>query len=293
MKILMLSSGGDAPGMNRFIYDIYAKFKDDVYFALAGYTGLVNGEIFPLKDVIEKSKRNLAGTVIKSSRCPEFKEAKVFKMGLLNAKLFDVVIILGGNGSEKGAKQLYENGVNTIFVPATIDNDVDDSVYSIGFHTAVKEGVYAVENTMPSIEAFSKTCLFEVMGRKNAAIAKAVAEKVDADMVVCSENDLDYEKIKNVILKNKIANQSTSIIVRENIKSIKEIAENINASIGMDMVLTHVVGRTQRGGKPTAEELDMASKFAKETIFCIKKGVLGVRVLVDENYKIYVDEFKG
>ena len=136
MKILILSSGGDAPGMNRFVWEIYKTFPKQTYFAYAGFTGLVNGQIFPLRDVINKSLKNEAGTVIKSSRCPEFKEDEVFKLGLENAKGFDVVIILGGNGSEKGAKQLFENGINTIFVPATIDNDVDDCAYSIEFSTA-------------------------------------------------------------------------------------------------------------------------------------------------------------
>lgn len=292
MKVLVLASGGDAPGMNRFLWEIYNKLGVNVYFAYAGFTGLINDEIYPLKEVMYRDLRDCAGVVTRSSRCPEFKQEKVFKMGLENAQKFDVVVILGGNGSEKGAKRLFEAGVNTIFVPATIDNDVDDCHYSIGFSTAVKECVYTVENSMPSIDAFVNTCLFEVMGRDDSAICSAVAERVDADYAVLDKGSLDFEKIKNVILKNYIKSKSSCIIVRENLMEIQEIADKLNESLGMNVVKTQIVGRTQRGGKPTAEELFMAKKFAKETIRCIKTKVFGVRILANEENDIVVKEFK-
>ena len=291
MKILILSSGGDAPGMNRFIWELYKKFPNQTYFAYAGFTGLVNGQIFPLKEVVRKELKDEAGTVIKSSRCPEFKEEEVFKLGLENAKNFDVVVILGGNGSEKGAKQLFENGVNTIFVPATIDNDVNDCSYSIGFSTAVKEAVYAVENSIKSIEAFNNSCLFEVMGRDDDSICKEVSKIVGADYAVINKKNLDFDELKNVVLKKFIKSQSACIIVRENIMNIEKIAKKLNDSLEMDIVKTHIVGRTQRGGKPTKEELLMATKFAKETALCIKTKVFGVRILADENKEIVVKEF--
>lgn len=292
MKILVITSGGDAPGMNRFIWEIYKKFKSQAYFAFAGFTGLVNGQIFKLEEVIDKDLRNCAGSVTKSSRCPEFKQAKFFNKGLENAKEFDAVVILGGNGSEKGAKRLFDNGVNTIFVPGTIDNDVNDCFYSIGFSTAVKEGVYAVKNSMLSVEAFTNACLFEVMGRDKGSICREVAFETKADYAVCEEKDLDFEALKNIILKNFIKTRSSCIIVRENLMDIKEMAEKLNEMLGMNIVKTHIVGRTQRGGQPTKTEIDMAIKFAKETIRCIKTNVFGVRVLADQTKEIVVKEFE-
>lgn len=291
MKILVLSSGGDAPGMNRFIYELYKKFRDKLYFAYAGFTGLVDGQIFPVKSVIDPRLKNEAGTVIKSSRLPEFKEKKVFKMGLKNAQDFDVVVILGGNGSEKGAKELFENKVNTIFVPGTIDNDVENSFYSIGFSTAVKEGVYAVENSMKSIDAFESCCIFEVMGKEHEAIAESVAKIVSADGCISKESDLDIENLKNVILKNKVLGKSTCIILRENIIPAPKLAQKLNEMLGFNCVKFHIVGRTQRGGKPTQEEILMAKKFAKKTIDCIKKQVYGVRILADEKMNIIIKQF--
>ncbi len=293
MKILLICSGGDAPGTNRFIYNIFIKFKHDVFFALSGFRGLIDNQIFPLDQVFDKNKKDEAGAVIKSGRCPEFKERKYFKIALENAKKFDCVIVMGGNGSENGAKELFENGVNTIFVPMTIDNDVLDSFYSVGFFTAVNEGIYAVRNIMPSIETMGNSCIFEVMGRKCPMIAKEVAKQVGADYVVGEKDDLNFEKIKNIILQNYIRSQSTCIILRENIKKVDEIANKLNEILGFENVKYQIVGRTQRGGKPTRSELEMVDKFAKEVEFCINKKVFGVRVLADKNLNIFVDEFRG
>lgn len=293
MKILMLCSGGDGAGMNRFMFDLYSKFKGQLYFALAGFKGLVDNQIFPFSEVADKSKKNAAGTVIKSSRCPEFKQRKYFRMALENVKGYDCVVIIGGNGSERGAKELYENGVNTIFVPGTIDNDVCDCAYSIGFSTAVKEAVYAVKNSMTSILSMGSACLFEVMGRECDAIAKATAQQVNADYCICQRRDLNYEKMKNIILQNHVQGKSACIIVRENILPLGEIASKLNELCGDGLVKEHIVGRTQRGGKPTEKELQMAKKYAQEVISCIKNKVFGVRVLCDAEENIFIDEFKN
>ncbi len=291
MKILLLASGGDAPGTNRFIWDIFSVFKDDVYFAQRGFAGLVEDMIFPLSTVVDRKLKNKAGAVIKSSRYPKFKEEMFFKKGVENAKNFDVVVVLGGNGSQKGAKALYENGINTIFVPTTIDNDVEDSFYSIGFSTAVKECVYAVQNVMPSIETMGDSCLFQVMGRHCDKIANAVGEIVGADYVVSNKEDLDFEKIKQIILDKYVKSQSACIIVRENIVELEKIIKKLDEMIGMQIVKKHIVGRTQRGGAPTKEELSFAKQFAKQTTRCILNKDFGACILVDENNKIFVKNF--
>ena len=292
MKVLVLCSGGDGAGMNRFVYNLFAAFKDEAYFALSGFKGLIDNQIFPLKEVATKQQRDLAGSVIGSSRCPEFKEQQFFQIALENARKFDCVVILGGNGSERGAKELFDNGVNTIFVPGTIDNDVNGSSYSIGFSTAVNECVYAVQHTMPSIKTMGDSCLFEVMGRQHPAIAQAVAQRVKTDLCISTKKELDYEKIKDVVLQKMIKNQSACIIVRENLENIEKIADKVNKLLGMEVVKFQVVGRTQRGGTPTKEELLMADKFSKEVISLIRQKVFGVRVLADQERNIFVDEFE-
>ncbi len=292
MKILLVTSGGDAPGINRFIYELHKRFRGQIFFAYAGFEGLVNNKIYPLENVMVKSLRNCAGAVIKSSRCPEFKQTKFFNIGLQNAKNFDVVVILGGNGSEKGAKRLFENGVNTLFVPVTIDNDVEDCAYSIGFSSAVNAGVLTVQNSMPSIETMNTACIFEVMGRSCDAIARAVAKRAEADACVGNEKELNVENLTKLVSENHQKDEGTCIIMRENIVDINKLADEMNKNLGQNIVKTQVVGRIQRGGTPTKEELDMAKKFAKQTAKCIKSHVYGKRVLADENYEIKVVDFK-
>ncbi len=288
MKILLLCSGGDAPGMNRFIYDIFKEFPNETYYAAAGFDGLINGRIYPLKKVVKEEDKNKAGVVIKTSRCPEFKERKYFKVGLENAKKFDFVVICGGNGSERGAKELYENGVRALFVPGTIDNDVADNYYSLGFSTAVKECVYAVQNVMPSIEAMNRACLFEIMGRECSQIAAKTAKIVKADYV--AKDKIEYEKIVDAILRKHEKGKSATILIRENLEDIEKVAKTLNKMLGLDIVRFHIVGRTQRGGAPTKEEIEMADKFAAATVKAIKKGQAG-RVLANRNLKVEIKDF--
>ncbi len=292
MKILLVTSGGDAPGINRFIYEFQRRFKGQVYFAYAGFGGLVDNKIYPIENVMVKSLRNCAGAVVRSSRCPEFKQARYFKIGLENARNFDCVIILGGNGSEKGAKRLFENGVNTIFVPVTIDNDVEDCAYSIGFFSAVNAGVKTVENSMPSIITMNSACVYEVMGRKCDAIAKAVAEAVRADFCVGNEKELNLEKILNVIKSNHEKAVGTCGIIRENIVNIDDLAKELNEQLGDNIVKTQIVGRIQRGCTPTKQELDLATRYAKGVAKCIKQKLFGKRVLANENLEIVANDFK-
>ena len=289
MKILVLCSGGDAPGMNRFLYTLSKKFAGEIYYAKAGFKGLVNGDIFAVDmEKLEKAKDE-AGTIILSSRYPEFKEEKFFKKGVKNAKKFDFVVILGGNGSQNGARELFESGVKTIFVPATIDNDVEDSFYSIGFDTAVSQCVYVVENTMPSINSFLQTCLFEIMGNKSDMITKAVANIVHPDYCILNEKDLDYLKIGKCIKKNLKEDKGTMILVKEKIKNIFEIKKAL-AEKGF-AVKSHIVGRLQRGGKPTKKELQMADKFATMASKLVKSNCGGKKVLVDINQNVFVTDF--
>ena len=271
MKILVLASGGDAQGMNRFLYQIYKKFGAHAYACKYGFRGLMDGEIEPLKTFQPFKYRNQAGSCIKSARCPEFATVKGFKKGLENAQKFDWVIVLGGNGSYRGACQLSDNGVKTIFVPATIDNDVDNSEYSLGFHSAVKACCQYIKNTMPSMEAFNRCCFFKVMGRHHGAIAQATASALQSDFVVCSEDDIDFGKMAKVVKGNVKNEHSTMIIVRENVLPLSEFVSKLKNVCQKVDILGLRIGHLQRGYKPTKVERKMADKFAKQAIKVISK----------------------
>lgn len=289
MKILILCSGGDAPGMNRFIYNLSK--QNELFYARAGFKGLVEGEIFPLSKEKAEMFKNEAGAIILSSRYPKFQERKYFLKGVKNAKDFDVVVVLGGNGSFNGAKELSENKVNAIFVPATIDNDVENSAYSIGFDSAVSQGVYTVKNSMPSINTFCQACLFEVMGRKCSKIAKEVSKQISADYTICNEEDLKFSSIEKLIKERKNNFLGTSIVVRENIMPIDEIAKRLNNHFKEEIVKTQVVGRLQRGGKPTTRELKLVDKFSSAVLNLIKKKEFNKQVLMDDDDTIKILNF--
>lgn len=272
MKILILASGGDAPGMNKFIAKLYRAFKSEIFACKAGFKGLISGDIRPLSSFEPLKYENQAGCCIFSSRCLEFQTDKGFKKGLKNCKQFDCVIIMGGNGSYKGAKQLSENGINSVFIPCTIDNDVDISDYSIGFHTAVKAVCDYVKNTMPSMQAFLRCAVFEVMGRRDGSIARASGAAVEADYIVSEEKDLDFKKIARIAKENFKNERSSCIILRENIMPLKDFVSALQKEAGSVEVKGLSVGHVQRGQKPTKAELKNASMFANAAIKGIKKG---------------------
>ena len=286
MKVLVLCSGGDAPGMNRFIYSFSRKLEGELFYAKEGFKGLVEGKIFRIDERNIEEAKDEAGTIVLTSRYPEFKEQKFFNKGVKNAKIFDYVIILGGNGSQQGAKRLSENKVNTIFVPATIDNDVLDSSYSIGFDSAVNQCVYVVNNTMPSIQSTLQTCFFEIMGNKSSLLTKTVSNIVNADYTICEEKDIDYKKIGKIIKENLKKEKATLIVIKEKIKNVYEIEKDLE-----DMgyyVWSQIVAKLQRGGKPTKKELQMADKFADSTIKVIKNDGYSKKILVDKNGKFQI-----
>ena len=280
MKILVLCSGGDAPGMNRFLFSL-SKSSNEIYFAKAGFKGLVEGNIFPLDRKKVEEFKDEAGTVILTSRYPEFKEEKYFRKGLKKTQKFDSVVILGGNGSLNGAKNLFSNKVKTIFVPATIDNDVANSSYSIGFDSAVNQCVYVIQNTMPSINSHLETCLVEIMGNQSSAITRRVSEIVAPNYVVCEEKDLNLEKIKKISKENVKKEKGTLVLIKEKIRNINDIKMDLR-KIGVP-ARAQIVGRLQRGGKPTKTELQQADKFAETTLSLIESGSGGKKIMVSSN----------
>ncbi len=285
MRVLVLCSGGDAPGMNKVLFTLSKKV--DLFYVKAGFKGLVENDI--LKFDFDEKFKNEAGTVIATSRYPNFKEEKFFKKGLKNAKKFDFVVILGGNGSQIGAKRMVENGVKVFFVPSTIDNDVEGSCYAVGFDTAVTQCVKVVDNIMASYQSLYQTCLLEVMGNKSSAIAREVARRVQPDYAVFEEKDINYDKMAKIAKANAKKEKASLFVIKEKIVNICEIHNQLEARGVYSK--SQIVGRLQRGGKPTTKELKMAEKFANTVIKLIKSNSSSKKILVDENDEIKICDF--
>lgn len=278
MKILLIASGGDAPGMNKFIAQMYKRYGSSLYACKGGFEGLYNADIVPARFFEPLKVANSAGCCIKSGRFPQFKQKKYFNKALENAKNFDFVVVMGGNGSKKGVKELAEGGVKAIFVPATIDNDVEGTNYSIGFHTAVAMVCYAVRNVMPSMQSHSRACVFEVMGRHSGEIAQNAAKILQPQFLITQPSQLNIPEMASEILKRHKKDQATSIIIRENIIDCDVLTKKLNDEIGQRLVKNFVVGHLQRGGKPTKAELKMSAAFAHATIKAIGKNQSGVAI---------------
>ena len=281
MKVLILASGGDAPGMNKFISKLAQHFGKDLYACKRGFRGLYENEIYPIKYFDTLKHANSAGCCITSARFPEFKEKQIFDKAVANAKAYDAVVVLGGNGSQKAVIDMEKAGVKAVFVPCTIDNDVEENDYSIGFDTAVESVCYVYNNVMPSMEAFSRSCVFVTMGKHSGNIAKAAAKLVKPDIVIVEESQLDEEKIIEAIKKNYSKEKSTSIILRENIVDVNKLCKTISEKIKPAEIRAFVVGYLQRGSKPTSRELRIAYQFALATIKAIRIKKLPIAVLME------------
>lgn len=285
MKLLVIASGGDGAGMNKVLATLYRKYKKNIFACNGGFEALYKNNIKPLETFEPLKHEKDAGCCIKSGRFPQFKEEKYFRIALKNAKSFDYVIVMGGNGSEMGCQDLTRGGVKTIFIPGTIDNDVDNSEYSIGFDSAVNSCIEMLANIMPSMKTMGQSCVLEVMGRHCSKIAQEVAKRTNADLCIKEKEDVNYSKIVKIIKSKAKKRDSALIVLRENIIDIKTFAEEVNNKIGDNILKKQIAGYVQRGPKPTLKELSLAKEFALKAYEVVKKNSFSKKILM-QNGKI-------
>jgi len=271
MNIAIIGSGGDGAGMNMCLYEIFRKLKNHVVILFnRGYQGIIDNDISDYTVCDLQRVKTKGGIIIKSSRSTEFMTEKGFYKAVNNLKnhKVDVLIIMGGNGSLKGARELTKAGINCIFIPTTIDNDIKESDYSIGFDTAVSNAVDFIEKVDTSMKAFDRACIYEVMGRHCPDIANSVSEIVKADYCFTNSSNFDdcYKKVNKAYKSNK----SPIIILQENVINIDEVKYYLMENIKDIDVKTAVVGYVQRGGDATKKELFMAKCFAEKVVELVK-----------------------
>lgn len=280
MKVLVIASGGDAPGMNKFISQLYKKYGKHLYACQGGFKGLYENEIYPASYFEPLKYENASGCCIKSGRFPEFKEVKNFQKCLDNVKNYDAVVVIGGNGSKVGVRRLADNGMRAVFVPGTIDNDVEDTDYCIGFHTAINAVCHSFRNIMPSMEAFNRCCIFETMGRYSGHIAETSSKILKPDITITEQDQLDEDAIANTIKAAYKKGKSSSVIIRENICDVRQLANRLEEKVVPAEVRTFVIGHLQRGWQPTKAELKIAAKYAHGAIKAIKTNELPIAIML-------------
>ncbi len=277
-NIAVLTSGGDAPGMNAIVRAITRRAISNgikVWGIIRGYMGLRIG------DKIEMNLRSVSdiihrgGTVLYSSRDPLFQTDQGFEeaVNVCKESKFDAVIAIGGDGTLKGAQNLANAGVNCIFVPATIDNDVGCSEYSIGFDTAMNTAMEMVDKIRDTAQSHEKCSVVEVMGRHCGDIALHTGIAVGATAIIVPEINCDIKKdvIERIRYTQSMGKRHFIVIISEHCVNSKEIANKISEETGIQARCT-ILGHVQRGGSPTLRDRVMASVMGCRAVETLLHG---------------------
>ena len=267
----ILTSGGDAPGMNAAIRSVVRTSiynKTNILGIKQGYNGLLNGEIeeMNLSSVADIVHRG--GTMLRSARCDEFKTEEGLRKALNVINIFgiDGLIILGGDGTFKGAKNLSDAGVPTICIPCTIDNDMGYTDYTIGFFTAVETVVDAISKIRDTSTSHGRANIVEVMGRKCGDIALYSGLAGGAESIIVPEVEFDIDDVCKKIIQGRNRGKLHHIIaLAEGVGNAYEVAKEIEEKTGTETRVT-ILGHIQRGGTPTAFDRILASKMGNKAV---------------------------
>lgn len=287
-KIAVLTSGGDSPGMNAAIRSVVRKsiFEGvEVYGVFQGYQGLITDNIkrLDLGDVGDIIQRG--GTKLYSARCPEFKLPEVRQKGIENLKKRDIdsLVVIGGDGSYRGAQRLNEEGIKTIGVPGTIDNDINGTDYTIGFDTALNTVIDAIDRIRDTATSHERTFIVEVMGRDAGDLALWAGVAGGAETILIPEAKADIKSVAERIESGMNRGKKHSIIiVAEGVMSASECGEELRKYINVD-TRESVLGHMQRGGKPTGLDRVLASRFGAFAVDLLKNDISGYAVGIENN----------
>lgn len=288
MRIGVLTSGGDAPGMNATIRAVVRTGLangDKVFGIYDGYRGLVEGKIveFTRKDVSEIL--NKGGTILGTARLPEFKYEQVRSLAINQLKKNDIeaLICIGGDGTYTGALRLHEMGIKTIGVPGTIDNDIASSDFTIGFSTALSTVCEAIDKLRDTSSSHQRCSIIEVMGRHCGDLALYSGICCGAEYIITNETGLDKDDLLASLKANRLAGRRHAIVViSENMTDVHQLAKEVEAYSGYECRAT-VLGYVQRGGTPTPEDRLLAARLGKYAIDLLHEGITGVAVGVIKN----------
>lgn len=298
-SIAVLTSGGDAPGMNpavRAVVRTACQRGIKVYGVDRGYTGLINGDIHEMNlrsvsDIITRG-----GTILYSARCPEFKTEEGLQKAVATCKKFgiDGMVIIGGDGSFRGARDLSLRGIPCIGLPGTIDNDISCTDYTIGYDTCLNTIVQMVDRIRDTSESHDRCTVVEVMGRGAGYLALEAGIAVGATSIIVPE--VEYYIERDVIARirefQKTGKKHFIVIVAEGVGGTAEIAKKIEAETGVESRAT-ILGHVQRGGSPTARDRIMASQMGSRAVDLLTQGIGNRVVGIRDNKIVDFDIFEA
>ncbi len=287
-RIGVLTSGGDAPGMNacvRAVVRTALYHNIDCYGIRRGYNGLINGDVIRLDEKNVSHTINRGGTILYTARSKEFMTEEGQKKAASTCKFLglDGIVAIGGDGTFRGARALSKYGVNVICIPATIDNDISCTNYSIGFDTAANTAIECIDKLRDTMQSHERCSVVEVMGRNAGFLAMYVGLAVGATAVLVPESPIDFDKDVIEKIRQARLNGFTHymIVVAEGAGSAAEIAATIKDRIDLDPRVT-VLGHIQRGGTPTGRDRVNATKMGFKAVELLMEGKTNRVVCTEE-----------
>ena len=287
----VLSSGGDAPGMNAAIRAVVRTAINRGLHVMGirrGYNGLLSGDMFEMNLRSVSDILHRGGTVLYTARCPEFVTEegvekgrnRCFEMGI------DGLVVIGGDGSFRGARDLSLKGIPCIGVTGTIDNDISSSQYTVGFDTALNTVVDMVDRLRDTSQSHDRCTVVEVMGRRCGDIALHAGIACGATCVLVPEIpfDLDRDVITRIGRSTRTGKQHFIIMVAEGVGGVEQMAKYIQEKTGVETRAT-ILGHVQRGGSPSARDRVVASEMGHHAVELLQQGI-GNRVVVYRDNKI-------
>lgn len=293
-KIGVLTSGGDSPGMNAAIRAVARKaiyHNIDVYGIYYGFSGLISNQIEKLEigsvgDIIHRG-----GTMLYTARCEEFKTAEGQKKAIENLKKHGIegLIVIGGDGSFRGAQRLVEQGFPTIGIPATIDNDIPGTDFTIGFDTALNTVIEAIDKIRDTATSHERTYVIEVMGRNAGDLALWAGLAAGAETILIPEEPYDFEQIIARLQRGHDRGKKHSIIIlAEGVGRGFKFGKEIQDATNFETRVT-VLGHLQRGGSPTASDRVLASRLGGKAVELLIEGLAGRTVGIQNNQMTHHD----
>lgn len=308
----VLTSGGDAPGMNACIRAVVRSALNEgvrVVGIRRGYAGLLKGNIVEMSAQSVSNIIHRGGTILYTARCPEFLQPEYQDRAAEMCRVWGInaIVVIGGDGSFKGAQQLSKRGINVVGIPGTIDLDISCSEYSIGFDTAVNVVMDAVSRLRDTSASHERCSIVEVMGHNCGAIAMWAGITTGADAIVIPEEPITqkFENIVKVILENRAAGKNHNIIiVSEGVPIVEEIdgktvsynsqelAARIKQLTGIESRTT-VLGHIQRGGHPSARDVKNASMMGDMAVKALMRGESDRLIVVKDGRYANIDINEG
>ena len=295
----VLTSGGDAPGMNAAVRAIVRAGISKGYRMMGiqrGYNGLINGEVYEMNVRSVSEIIHRGGTMLYTARCKEMMTEEGLQKAADTCKYLgiDGLICCGGDGTFRGAQALSRKGVPCIGVPGTIDNDIVCTDYTIGFDTACNTAIECIDKLRDTMQSHERCSVVEVMGRRAGHLALQVGCAVGATAICLPERQLDFDV--DIVEKMRIGRikgrNHHIIIVAEGYGSAQEVADQIHEATGIDTRVT-ILGHIQRGGSPSAMDRVMATRMGYAAVRALREGKTNRVIISDANIVTDIDIEEG